>query len=392
MANSSRRRLSATTAKPHRDFPLTPRADGRWCKKVRGKVHIFTGTADEAIQEWLRVKDDLFAGRKPRAKDAEGLTVKDLANQFLTHKEDRMASGELASRTFAELHATCERVLEAFGKTRLVDDLTADDFRGYRATIAEKWGPVRLGNEVQRVRSLFKYGWDAGLIDRPVRFGPAFVKPSAATMRKHRHAQGLRMFEARHIRRMLKAASVQMRAMILLGINCGFGNTDCGTMPLKALDLKAAWINFPRPKTGVARRCPLWPETIEALNRTIADRYEPKDEANRDLVFITNKGASWVKDDDRPVSKEMRRLLQDIGLHRNKLNFYALRHTFETIGGESKDQVAVNAIMGHAPSSNDMSAVYRERISDDRLQAVAEHVRRWLFRGRESKAKTRKRG
>jgi hypothetical protein len=34
-------------------------------------------------------------------------------------------------------------------------------------------------------------------------------------------------------------------------------------------------------------------------------------------------------------------------------------------------------MMGHA--REDMASVYRERIGDDRLQAVAEHVRLWLF-------------
>ena len=57
--------------------------------------------------------------------------------------------------------------------------------------------------------------------------------------------------------------------------------------------------------------------------------------------------------------------------------FYALRHTFETIAGESRDQVAVDAIMGH--SREDMASVYRERIGDDRLRAVAEHVRQWVL-------------
>ena len=58
-------------------------------------------------------------------------------------------------------------------------------------------------------------------------------------------------------------------------------------------------------------------------------------------------------------------------------NFYALRHGLETVGGESKDQVAVDAIMGHADSS--MASVYRERISDERLRAVTDVVHRWLF-------------
>lgn len=35
--------------------------------------------------------------------------------------------------------------------------------------------------------------------------------------------------------------------------------------------------------------------------------------------------------------------------------------------------------MGHAVSDRDMSAVYRERISDERLVAVTDYVREWLF-------------
>ena len=70
-------------------------------------------------------------------------------------------------------------------------------------------------------------------------------------------------------------------------------------------------------------------------------------------------------------------LLRRLGLTRPELTFYALRHTFETIGGESRDQVAVDAIMGY--SRDDMASVYRERISDERLLAVSAQVRRWLL-------------
>ena len=41
--------------------------------------------------------------------------------------------------------------------------------------------------------------------------------------------------------------------------------------------------------------------------------------------------------------------------------------------------------MGHAPHSSDMSAVYRESIEDERLQAVANHVRSWLWPDRITK-------
>ncbi len=83
---------------------------------------------------------------------------------------------------------------------------------------------------------------------------------------------------------------------------------------------------------------------------------------------------------DSPITKEMAKLLNKLGLKRPGLNFYALRHTFETIAGESKDQVAVDHVMGH--SREDMASLYRERISDERLEAVAQHVRTWLFNSR----------
>jgi hypothetical protein len=35
--------------------------------------------------------------------------------------------------------------------------------------MAKRWGPVRLGNNITRVTSVFKYAYDAGLIDRPGR-------------------------------------------------------------------------------------------------------------------------------------------------------------------------------------------------------------------------------
>jgi integrase len=106
-------------------------------------------------------------------------------------------------------------------------------------------------------------------------------------------------------------------------------------------------------------------------------RPTPKDAAEADLVFVTRCGSAWTKATaDRPITKECRKLLDQLGINGNR-NVYAIRHTFETIAGESRDQVAVNAVMGHDDGS--MASVYRERISDERLQAVVDFVRMWLF-------------
>src|SRR5262249_14760801 len=143
------------------------------------------------------------------------------------------------------------------------------------------------------------------------------------------------------------------------------------------LDLEGGWVNYTGPKAGIARRCPLWPETVEALREAIANRPKPKNPADAGLVFITSQGSPWHKQiKENPISKEMRKLLNALGINGHR-NFYALRHTLETVGGEAKDQVALDHLMGHA--RDDMASVYRERISDERLRAVTAHVHAWLF-------------
>jgi integrase len=367
--------------KPYPEFPLTAHPAGYWCKKIRGTIHYFGPWADPdgALAKYLAQKEALHAGRKPREATEDG-TVKDLANRFLNAKKALVEAGELSPRTWDEYKATCVLIVSHFGKGRLLADVDTADFASLRNKMAKQWGPVRLGNCVQRVRTLFKYGYDSGMLDRPMRFGPDFKKPSKKTLRKARNDRGPRMFEADELRKLIGAAGPAMRAMIYLAINAGFGNADCGTLTLKALDVERGWVDYPRPKTGVRRRAPLWPETVQAIREALAKRPEPKNPADAGLVFVTKYGGRWHKDTpDNPVSKEMAKLLDEVGIRRRGLNFYAIRHTFETIGGESRDQPAVDLIMGHAEDSDDMAAVYRERISDERLKAVTDHVRVWLF-------------
>ena len=76
------------------------------------------------------------------------------------------------------------------------------------------------------------------------------------------------------------------------------------------------------------------------------------------------------------VGPPFKRLLRKLGIN-DKRSFYAICHTFETIAGKSKDQVATKSIMGHV--DNSMAGVYRERISDERLRAVVEVVHGWMF-------------
>jgi integrase len=404
-----KRKAADRPKKPYDGFPLYAHPLGYWSKKIRGDIKHFGRWGrvvagkltrvegdgwQEALAKYNAQRDDLHAGRTPRTTSKDGLTVKDLCDRFYTAKKRSLDADEITPRTFAEYDATGERIVAAFGRDRLVDDLAADDFEALREGIAKQWGPVRLGNEIQRVRTLFKYGYEAGLIDKPVRFGPAFAKPSRKVLRKHRATGGKRLFTPDEVQRLLEGetvegddgepktvppASVPVRAMILLGINAGFGGSDCGALPTSAIDLKGGWVTFPRPKTGIDRRCPLWPETVKALEAAIAERPEPKNEADADLAFITKHGRAWSQSGaSHAVTQELGKRLRALKINgRRGLGFYSLRHTFRTVADATRDFPAVRLVMGHADDSID--ATYREQIDDDRLRAVADHVRAWLW-------------
>ncbi len=372
---------SERPAKPYPHFPLFAHASGQWAKKIRGQLRYFGVWADPdgALDKYLAEKDALHAGRKPRPA-AEGTTVKDLVNHFLYAKEQLRDAGELSPRTYDDYKRVCDLVVAHFGKARLAADVDPDDFAALRNKVAKKWGPHRLGSKlIQYTRSLFKHAVDAGLIDRPVRFGPGFKRPAKKVLRLARAEAGPKLFTADEIRRLIAAAGPALKAMLLLGINAGFGNADCGTLPQAALDLNGGWVDFPRPKTGIERKAPLWPETVQAVREALARRPDPKDPADAGLVFITKYGLSWAKDTStNPVSQETAKLLKALRINGRKgLGFYTLRHVFRTVADEVKDQPAVDFIMGHEVPH--MSAVYRETISDARLRAVVEHVHAWLF-------------
>ena len=401
MSKSKKKRSNPQAVKPYPDFPLTAHPSGRWCKKIKGKLFCFGALAnpEAALAKFLDEKNDLYAGRVPRSKIEAGPTLRNLCNEFLTAKKDKLERGEITARTFYDLYGAAERLIKELGKDRLLTDIRAEDFAAMQRAFPKKWGPIRRGREIQCVRSIFNYGMAQGLIQTIVRFGD-FKKPSKSVLRKAkakaRAANGLRMFEAEEIRALLDKAGPRMRSFILLALNAGLGPTDLASLTFSVLDLDRAWLDFPRIKSGVDRRCPLWTETVAAVKETIAARRPPKDPAHESLVFLTKYRVPWVrseletvrkdKDDakqeyrltgDNALSKEFSKLARKIGLVRAHRGFYALRHTLQTVGGEARDPDALRLIMGHTDES--MSDHYRERVADDRLKRIARHVHDWLF-------------
>jgi integrase len=327
---------------------------------------------DGALANYLSEYQPRQRGETPPRRNCP--TVDDVCQEFLGWKEGLIGSGELSRRTYRDYVRSCKLMGRLLGDNTPVNELSAFVFSKLRTALTKGRGPVALSNEIRLSRMVWKFAFDSGMIEAPIRFGSMFDMPSKKALREARNARGVRAFTAKQIRKLIEASSEPMRSMIRLAINCGYGNTDVGS--ICADHIRDGWASFPRPKTGVQRRCPLWPETVEGLPAR----------KNGDLLFLTTHKRPWVHMSPNGaihdnVSQRFKPLMKQCGVYRAGLGFYALRHSFETVAGGSKDQVAVSFLMGHVPHASDMSAVYREYIQDDRLVAVTNHVHDWLVNG-----------
>jgi integrase len=363
--------------KPYKDFPLFPHDSGQWAKKVRGKLLYFGSDPDKAIDKWLREKDDLLAGRTPKEFDADSLTVKQLCDLFCESRESKVDTGELTRATLDDYIVIAKEIAKHLGKLNSVENLRPDDFRRLRKHLASGVGLKTLDGRIRRTRAFFNYASKNGLLETNLNklWGTEFEPPSktAITKADGDHEQ---LFSRQEILKLLEHSSHEMKAMILLGVNGGYGNTDCAL--IEQSDIADGWLNRKRQKTGKRRRTPLWHETLQAIADVLKTRPEPKDEADAAKVFITKYGNSWVPTSRaNPISQEFKKVARAAKITGKGKTFYTLRHTFQTIGDETKDFISVSTLMGHVDSS--ISGHYREKISDERLLAVTDHIHDWLF-------------
>lgn len=388
--------------KPHPSFPLTPHPNGQWCKKIRGKLRFFGVWADPqaAMERYLKHASDLHAGREPTVSVDE-LTVKELANHYLNYQAQKLDAGEIGPRWFEDCRRTLKEFAQATGKQRVVSDLRPVDFQTYRSQLSRRLGVHAITRTITVVKGMFKYAVETDLIPEAPRLQHALRKPTATQVRKSKQQaeliHGKKLFQAEDLRRILDASPVSLRPAVLLGINGGFGNTDCGKFPVAAIDFSRAVIEYSRPKTGVQRVVPLWDETLAAI-QAMRDGGQSKGatpEANA-LLFCTETGRALVRqryhhDEQMHVTKvtyidrlgdQFDKVLTTLSLKRRGIGFYTLRHTFRTWADGANDQHAIHRIMGHAIPG--MSGIYVEEIELHRLRAVVDHVHRKLFGARSS--------
>lgn len=382
MSNSSAKSEKSRARIP-KDFPLTVhKGRGLWCKSIRGKRVYFEKVSVDpdgrtSLEQWLKWKDELIAGRPKPVGSSEGrsgLTVADLCNKYLEYIESRVETGELTRRYFEELQTTCKFFVGAVGRTLLVSAMGPSDFARYDKALGKRFGINTRNKRIIQIRSVFNFGVEDQKIPHLPSYGVHNRPPSAKELRRHRLKKGDQSYTREEILALLKAADINLKAWVLLGIQAGFSGADCRELPLKIFKAGEPWLDYPRNKTATARKVPLWPETLKALE----DAVEFRGDHPSELLFISKRGNEYIQTGDGGwrVAALFKHLCGRANVECK--GFHSLRRTFQTQADESLDFVAIKAVMGHELPDADMSAVYRQKISDARLIAVVEVVRQWL--------------
>lgn len=366
--------------KPYPDFPLTPCANGQFCKKINGVIFYFGIDPEKALKEYEENYESLRIGIDPRTYPFEAVSVKELFDRYLHREKRRAESGDIRFNTWLERKAHCKKAADFLGRRTPVVLLCPDVFARLYFAVSKTLGPYGQKSFVVQIKSVFKWGYETHLLKEPMHFGPDFKPPPKRVFRLARSQSPKKFFQAEEIRRLVDAADAPMKAMILLGINGGFGNTDVALLTLQHFNEEPGWLDFPRPKTGMPRRVPLWPETVVAIEKSLAVRRQSV--SNR--LFLNRFGRPWSSQNElgtvnNTVTSAFTQLVKRLNLARARVGFYALRHTFRTIADATCDKPAINLIMGHVGRER-MANYYCEEIEDSRLRFVVDHVRSWLYR------------
>lgn len=391
-----------------KNYPLTPREDGRWAKRIGGKTIYFgrwkdptsPGHAPKVSPDEAKAMYDYFVvhGELPsdEIEEDEVVSVGYLVDACLAAKQRDVDSGDLTRKTYHGYKSTWSRVARILGKNKPVEELVPDDFAKLRANYSDKpveeRSPAGMVSFIRKVRVLFSWGENNHQL-RPTFYGDSFRPPRKKHVRDHRRKNGKKQFTAKEIHALLGVASVPMRAAILMGVNCAYGNNDIATVPISAFDLESdiKTVEFARPKTSIYRLSVLWPETVAALQAWLAVRPKAKKPEHEELMFITTHGNPWVTDIDNAISKEFRKLIDKLDLNqklaheedetvniRKFRNFYGLRHTCRT-RAKGADAEGIKIVMGHEFKGNDDTYLERSEVDLRDIQTVADRVRTWLY-------------
>ncbi len=357
----------------HPDCPLSFHpGSGQFYKVWRKRRYYFGSEPVDAVKRYASEWSYIVRGEEVPGRD--GATVGWLVNMWLSDRRKDVDAGRLKLSTWDQYREVGVLIVTQAGRETPVSAMTPGRFTDLHRLIEDRHGqsPAVMRRVVTIARMPWRWGYKSGLA-KEVQTGPRFKPLGKSAERARRFERGRQTFTAGEIKTMLDDARPFMRAAILLGINGGYTQAEVADLRRDWIDLKAGVIDQVRAKTKFARRVTLWPETVAAIKAM--PRYKPKAEA-RGLLFVARTGEPYTE--GRGIMQAFARLMQKHKIELQQAGFGKLRASFRTVADVSADTNAIRLIMGHQLGQG-VEESYIRSIGDDRLKAVTDGVRAWLW-------------
>jgi integrase len=337
-----------------------------WYRRIDGRTRWVASLAKcptpEQADEHFRLN---FAALTSSVAERHDLSLEDVAKLWIADRLAQVDAGKLSARTVQGDRESLRMFLRVANRATCVGDDSPELYARVMESI-RGLSTSRVANHVNAIRAWRRWAHEMGYAPAPT-FGPAFRLPTARQRRieaTRREAEA--DYTAAEVRSMLDVATGDMRAWILLAVNCGLGNADIAR--LESRHVQADRLTMPRGKTGTPRTVPLWPETVAALPLRIG------------LLFTTCTGKP-IETPNRHgvISERFRRFCAANGIAYH--GFYGLRRTFATLASEAGEQWLVSEMMGHVTGGNAMTRRYVQRSQWPKMLAISEHVRAQIVTG-----------
>ncbi len=340
--------MKSSTRKTRSDkFPLTLHPSGQYCKKIRGHIYYFGSDRKQALESYLDQAIFLHGYNSALQKTVNGsMALKEICEMYLKYQHTKLQTNNLTARHHNDQIGSLKKLTEFIGENCKVKSISTLSLQNYKRNLQKHYKSVSRSNlHLSIMKAMFHWAKKNDILKN-------IPNIDAISRAKEIH-QDRYTFNSEQINKLLTIADIKMQAMIWLGLNCGFGCTDCAYLKWTDLDLVNARVILPRRKTGIYRDLPLWSETVKSLQNIHREG---------SLVFYTSRGKPYIQTNMKVdgsgkemytitnlITTKFRRLIIKAGLIVPKgTGFYTLRRTAATTAARSGDPFAVQRLLGHA--------------------------------------------
>ncbi len=207
-----------------------------------------------------------------RPQVVNGGSVGDLIGKYLEQRRLKVEAGQLALSSYASDKYRLDAFRDyAKGRTRLAEVFSPEFLGAYRDHLLKEMGKGRLSavsvkHSLRTVKAMVLWAFDEELI-------PTLPR----TVRKYADirlpAPRPEVYTADEVKTLYTAASPRLRLYVLLGLNCGYTQSDIATLAYDMIDWESGVITRKRHKTEVESEHKLWGVTL----RLLREQANPKD-------------------------------------------------------------------------------------------------------------------